>query len=404
MRPTGHPPLDPSGESHGVRGGRAVSLALANALAPEHDWRRSTADLAIDVAGSLVDAAPIDALFVAAPAALLVDGQAAQGAVLADRLGLTRVPCYQLEAGDASGAAALHAAVAQVAAGLARAALVVAVSKVSDRSERERAALLDSLVDREIEAPLGLTYQALCGLLADLYVTRFKLKPGDLAHVVAKNAANAVAGGETFLPHAPSAIEVRRDIPVAPPLVRSDFAPLFDTATAVVVAEAPLARELTAAPVDIAGLGAAGDVTVIADRPDALRLEAAARAASSASGVRGLQGVAFVEVSSACSILEILAVESIGLAEPGTAPGRYKDGLGRAGSPMVINPGGGAQGRGFGFGASGLEQAREALLQLGPGAGKRQVPAANQPGATGLSLCLAGLGSQAFATLYRRLS
>ncbi|HEY8144232.1 MAG TPA: hypothetical protein VIG06_16210, partial [Kofleriaceae bacterium] len=203
---------------------RPVALAMENALAPGHDWRRSAADLAIDVAGPLVDRAPIDALFVAAPAALLIDGQAAQGAILADRLGLTRVPCYQLEAGDASGAAALHAAVAHVGAGLARAALVLAVSKVSDRSERERAALLDSLIDREVEAPLGLSYQALCGLLADLYVTRHGLKAGDLAHVVAKNAANAVAGGETFLPHAPSAIEVRRDIPVAPPLVRSDFA------------------------------------------------------------------------------------------------------------------------------------------------------------------------------------
>jgi acetyl-CoA acetyltransferase len=381
---------------------KAVALAMENALAPGHVWRRSAADLAIDVAGPLCDKAPIDALFVAAPAALLIDGQAAQGAVLADRLGLARVPCYQLEAGDASGAAALHAAVAHVGAGLARAALVLAVSKVSDRSERERAALLDSLIDREVEAPLGLSYQALCGLLADLYVTRHGLKAGDLAHVVAKNAANAVAGGETFLPHAPSAIEVRRDIPVAPPLVRSDFAPLFDTATALVVAEAPLARELTATPVEVAGLGAAGDVTVLADRPDPLRLEAAARAASAATGKRGVEGLAFLEVSSACSILELLAVESIGVAAPGTAPGRYKDGLGRAGSPPVINPGGGAQGRGFGFGSSGLEQAREALLQLGAGAGKRQVAAAEEPGASALSLCLAGLGIQAFATLYRR--
>jgi acetyl-CoA C-acetyltransferase len=167
-----------------------------------------------------------------------------------------------------------------------------------------------------------------------------------------------------------------------------------------VVAEAPLARELAAAPVEIAGMGAAGDVTVIADRRDPLRLEAAARAAAKAGGASGL---AFLEVSSACSILEILAVESIGVAEPGTVCGRYKDGLGRAGSPLTINPGGGAQGRGFGFGASGLEQAREALLQLGAGAGKRQVEAASQPGATGLSLCLAGIGSQAFATLYRRM-
>jgi len=121
-----------------------------------------------------------------------------------------------------------------------------------------------------------------------------------------------------------------------------------------------------------------------------------------ACGKAGIDGLAFLEVSSACSILEILAVESIGVAAPGTTAGRYKDGLGRAGSPLVINPGGGAQGRGFGFGASGLEQAREALLQLGAGAGKRQVEAASAAGATALSVCIGGIGSQAFATMYRR--
>src|SRR5690606_27378127 len=235
------------GEAPVMTLGSKVAIALESALPSGHEWASSAADLAQRVAAPLVERAPmIDAVFVAAPAALLVDGQAHQGAVLADRLGLGALPCMQLDAGDASGAAALHAAVAHVAAGLSRAALVLAVSKVSDRAERDRAALLDSLIDREIEAPLGLGYQALAGLLADLYVQRHGLRPGDLAHVVAKNAANAVAGGETFLPHAPSAIEVRRDIPVAPPLVRSDFAPLIDTATALVVTDAALARELSA--------------------------------------------------------------------------------------------------------------------------------------------------------------
>ncbi|HUS67040.1 MAG TPA: hypothetical protein VMZ28_21030, partial [Kofleriaceae bacterium] len=295
-----------------------AAIALASALEPGHDWRSSAADLAVAVAGPLLDQcerrAAVDALFVAAPAALLCDGQAHQGAVLADRLGLARLPCLQLEAGDASGAAALHAAVAHVAAGLSRAALVVAVSKVSDRSERERAALMDALIDREVEAPLGLTYQALCGLLADLYVSRHGLKAGDLAHVVAKNAANAVAGGETFLPHAPSAIEVRRDIPVAPPLVRSDFAPLLDGATALLVTDAALARELGGGAVEVAALASAGDVTVVADRADPLRLEAAARASGAALARAGAaaSGLAFVEVSSACTILELLALESAG--------------------------------------------------------------------------------------------
>lgn len=383
----------------------AAHLVLENALAPAHAFGRSAADLAREVAGPLTERAPIDALFVAAPAALAIDGQAHQGALFADRLGLAGMPCYQLEAGDASGAAALHAACAHVRAGLSRAVLVLAVSKVSDRSERERAALCDALIDREVEAPRGLTYQALCGLLADLYLQRHQQKRGDLAHVVAKNAANAVTGGETFLPHAPSALEVRRDIPVAPPLVRSDFAPLFDSAVAVVVAEASLAGELCAQPVEVAAQSAAGDLTVVADRTDPLHLEAAARATGAALSAAGLGGpaeLAAIEVSSACSILEVLALESAGVTEPGTTLGRYKDGAGRLGSDLIINPGGGAQGRGHGLGAAGLEQAREALMQLSGTAGARQVDGADRAGASMLSLCLAGVGSQAFATVYRR--
>src|SRR4029453_18059809 len=135
-----------------------------------------------------------------------------------------------------------------------RCALVLGVAKVSDLAERERGALLDALIDRDAEAPLGLSYQALAGLLADLYLTRHGLKASAFAHVIAKNAANAVLGGETFLPHAPSALELVRDIQAAPPLVRSDFAPLLDGATAVLVCDAGLARELTPQPVEIVSI------------------------------------------------------------------------------------------------------------------------------------------------------
>jgi acetyl-CoA C-acetyltransferase len=382
----------------------SVAIAAERSLPAGHGWDRSAGDLAIEVAAPLLERAPVDALFVASPAGLLVDGQAGQAAVFADRLGLGKLPAYQLEAGDASGAAALHAAVAQVAAGLSRCALVLAVAKVSDRSERERAALMDALIDREVEAPLGLTYQALCGLLADLYLQRHGVKPGELAHVCAKNAGNAVAGGESFLPHAPSALEIRRDIPVAPPLVRSDFAPLFDGATALLVADAAFARELGDRPVEIAALGAASDLTVVGERSDPLRLDAAARAAASAlgkAGRRDLSSLAFFEVSSSATILEVLAVESVGLFSPGAAPAAYKDGLGKLGSATVVNPGGGAQGRGLAFGNGGLEQAREAFLQLSGQAGKRQVAAAETDGAAALSVCLGGVGSQAYATVYR---
>ncbi len=383
-----------------------VFLSGAADLKADHLWDASAGDLALQVAGELVAGpagAKIDAVFVAAP----VGEQAALAPVLVDRLGLAgQVAIYQLESGDGSGAAALHAAAAFVAAKQARCALVLGVAKVSDLAERERGGILDALIDREVEAPLGLGYQALAGLLADLYVTRHGLKPSTFAHVIAKNAANAVLGGETFLPHAPSAMELVRDIQVAPPLVRSDFAPLLDGATAVLVCDGALARELSPQPVEIISLGSASDLSVVSDRPDPLALLAAAaagRAALTRAGV-AIDALAYVDVSSACTVLEVLALEALGVTPPGQTGALCKEGFGRVAHERVVNPSGGAQGRGLAMGTCGIAQAREAFLQLGGGAGKRQAAAASKPGARALAVSLTGLGTAAHATVFARSS
>ena len=379
-------------------------IAAAADFKADHHWDASAGDLAIEVAGGLCAGpagARIDAVFVAAPAG----EQSALAPVLVDRLGLAgQAAVYQLESGDGSGAAALHAAAVHVAARQARCALVLGVAKISDLAERERGALLDALVDQDAEAPLGLSYQALAGLLADLYLDRHGLKPSAFAHVIAKNAANAVLGGETFLPHAPSAMELVRDIQVAPPLVRSDFAPLLDGATAVLVCEAGLARELTAQPVEIVSIAGASDLSVIADRPDPLALlaaEKAGRAALARAGV-AVEALAYVDVSSACTVLEILALEALGITPRGQTGALCKDGFGRVAHARVVNPSGGAQGRGLALGTCGIAQAREAFLQLGAGAGKRQAAAALAPGARALGLGLTGLGTAAHATVFAR--
>ena len=381
-----------------------VAIAGAASLPCGHTWEATSGDLAIEVAGPLLGAAPIDALFVAAPAALPIRGQACEGAVLADRLSLRGVASYQVESGDASGAAALHLAYAHVAAGLSRAALVLGVSKVSDHSERERAALMDSLIDQEVEAPLGLTYAALAGLLADLYLQEHGQKRGVFSQVVAKNAANAVLGGETFLPYAPTAQELRRDIPVAEPLLRSDFAPIFDGATALLITDLEVARELCTAPVEIEAIGSSTDTTILSERPSPLSLAAvgdAARACLARSDMASVVDAAFLEIHNACSILEVLGVEALGVCEPGTIGALLKDGFGRVDAAYPINPSGGQHGRGLAFGASGLEQAREVFVQLSGQAGARQVAGAIGPGVRAMSVAMAGLGIQAFATIYR---
>jgi acetyl-CoA acetyltransferase len=236
-------------------------------------------------------------------------------------------------------------------------------------------------------------------------VTRHDAKRRCFAHVVAKNAANAVAAGESYLAHAPTASEVARDIVAARPLVRSDFAPLFDGGTAVLVARGDALRRWTQTPVEIQSIVSATDLSVIGDRADPLQLAAVQRAAAQALARADARAsdVAFVDVDSTCSVLEVLALESAGLTEPGTTTAQYANGLGRPGSPLVINPGGGAQGTGLVFGTVGVAQAHEAFLQLVGKAGQRQVRSAMDVGARSLCISVSGLGTQAYAMVARRI-
>jgi len=206
------------------------------------------------------------------------------------------------------------------------------------------------------------------------------------------------------LPHAPTAQEIMRDLPVAPPLVRADFPPILDGATAVLICDEALARESTEKPVGIASIASETDITVISDRPDPLALRAAAGAFRRATERAGIKAddLAYLDVASSATILEVLALESIGIVPPGQTGAMCKDGFGRVGQTRVVSPSGNAQGQGLTLGVCGVAQAREAFLQLGSGAGKRQVAAAEAPRARALALSLTGLGSAAYTTVFAR--
>jgi acetyl-CoA acetyltransferase len=237
-------------------------------------------------------------------------------------------------------------------------------------------------------------------LLADFYTQRYPEDRRVFQRVVAKNAANAMASDETFIRHAPSLAEVVRDFPVATPLVRSDFAPLIDGATAVLLTDLESARAVCETVVEVVGVAAAADVSVVADRVDALRLDAVTEATAAAVDPQTRRSLRVLETHNPCSVLEVLTLESAGFIEWGHAGRAYREGFGLRTSALPVNPGGGSQGRGLAFGVSGLEQTRELFLQLSGAAGSRQVESARtDPEARGLAIATAGLATCAYATV-----
>ncbi len=139
----------------------------------------------------------------------------------------------------------------------------------------------------------------------------------------------------------------------------------------MIVCAEDLARQHGISPVMVDSIGGGSDIAVLADRPDPLVFRAVRAATARAldrANVR-LGEMAYVDIASACTIAEILTLESLEVTEPGQTGARCKEGFGRVAHARVVNPGGAAQGRGLALGTCGIVQAREAFLQLGAGEG-----------------------------------
>jgi hypothetical protein len=334
-----------------------VAIQRAHALVPGNFWDKRYGDLLIEAAAPLLDGADVDGVFC---------GSAGHGDVAAlacDRLGLNPKIALSLEAADISGAAALYAAWQHLRAGACRTALVLAAAKVSDLSEAERIGLMDRTLDPDADVARGIVFTAQAGLLAGHYCREREARADVFAETTAANLA-------AFARHkgrpAPTTAEIRRDLPVAPPLVRSDFAQLLDGGCAVL-----LSAGATEGGAMLAAMASATDIVSVWDRRDPLALAAAETAVSR---VLAAAAPKHLEIDAAASVVQRLAEDAVARA---VAAGGNADRQ----APQV-NLRGGAQGQGRVFGASPLYQIADLLATRSGNA---------------LALSVGGLGAQAFA-------
>jgi acetyl-CoA C-acetyltransferase len=339
-----------------------VAIARVSALTPGNFWDRSICELAIEASAPIVAEVKVDALFVAASCALLVQRQADFGAIVADRLGLKPSISMSLDAGDISGAAALHAAWMSVRCGLCESALVVAAAKVSDLSEGERLGLMDCTLDQEADVGRGLDFASQAGLLAGHYCS---VRGEDSRAFVQISANNHSAWARHTEGPEVTAAELWRDLVVAPPLVRSDFSQLLDGACAVL-----LTANDRSAVATIDAIATASDVAAIWDRPNPLAFGAVSEAVGSALGGKAVPR--WLEIDTAASVAQLLServVEAMAAKDD---------------SSRTVNRFGGTQGRGRVFGASPLYLLAD-IVEPEP------------PDSRALVLSVAGLGTRAYA-------
>lgn len=337
----------------------------------------------------------VDALYVGNAYGASYSSQQQLGSLLADYVGLSGVEAFTVEAGDASGAAALRAGYLAVASGDVETALVVGVEKSTDTVGSARITARNVSLDADFESAQGATLTALAAMLMRRYLHEYNLKL-DLFEGFSINA-HANGGRNEFAMYRNS-IKPGRFVTapmVAEPVNLFDMAPDADGAAAVILTSAERAEDMVPHPIRIAGSAVATDTLALHDRADMLFLRAAHLSAHKAYARAGIRSsdVHLFELHDSFTVISALTLEATGFAERGEGWKMAQAGLIGLNGKLPISTFGGLKARGNPAGATGVYQAVEATLQLRGAAGANQVDGAR----IALIQNLGGLGSTAIA-------
>jgi acetyl-CoA C-acetyltransferase len=338
-----------------------------------------------------------------------LSNQAHLGNLLADFSGLRRngndhpagIEAETIEAGGASGGAALRQGYMAVASGLVDVALVVGVEKFTDMVGPEVEAAIATTMDSDFEAIHGMTTTAQAALLARRYMHEFKVPADGLAGFPLTAHANAVGNKNAMYRKAISLEAYLKAEPVSDPLNMFDVAPNADGAAALILTRGGMVPEGSAKPlVRIAASASASDTLSLHDRRNPLWFTAVQESVEQALQKAGVarEQVDLFEYHDAFSIHAALSLEAAGFAPAGQGWKLAADGSISLTGQIPCATLGGSKARGNPGGATGVYQAVEAVLQLQGRAGQNQI----QAGKVAMIQCLGGPGSYAVTHILER--
>ena len=311
---------------------------------------------------------------------------------VATHMGFSGVPALRIETATSSGAAAVYAGFAQIAAGLRRTVLVVGGEKMTHLATPRVSEIIGRSID-PYERTYGATMPALAGLVTRALMTRHGVTAREISQVAVKNHANATRNPLAHFQQAVAIEDVLESRVVADPLRLMHCCPISDGAAAVVLGAAPAA-------VRIAGMGHGADTLAVRHRRELTSFAATRAAAREAYAMAafGPERVDLAEVHDAFAPFELISLEDLGLVPPGKAGRATLDGDTALDGRLPINPSGGLKARGHPLAATGVAQIVECVWQLRGRAEGRQVAGA----ARALAHSIGGLATNNWVTLLER--
>jgi acetyl-CoA C-acetyltransferase len=344
------------------------------------------------LADAEIDPQKVDSVVVGNFAGPDFTGQNHLGALCAGACGVAGAPALRVEAACASGGAAFRLAWQQVASGLAEQALVIGVELMTSTSTGRTAGILAGAGDMASEGPVGATFPAIFGLIANRHMLQFGTTREQLAAIAVKNHAHALRNPLAHLHKAITLEQALAGKPVAEPLTLYDCSLISDGAAAVLLSAQPGERNVPvlacAQSSDSVGIAAKDDITTFA------AVRAAGAQAFRAAKLAPAQ-VDFAEVHDCFTIAELIALEDLGFIGRGEGGPFAAAGHTRFDGVFPVNLSGGLKAKGHPVGATGVAQIVELALQLRGEAGERQL---REP-KIGLAQNLGGSGATCVVTL-----
>jgi acetyl-CoA C-acetyltransferase len=327
--------------------------------------------------------------------------QAHLATLLADNAGLTGIEAATIEAGGASGGAALRQGYLAVLSGFVDVALVVGVEKFTDVVGPAVEAALATTTDSDYEAVQGMTPTAQAALLMRRYLHEYSVPADGLAGFPLVAHANGVGNPNAMFrkaikPEAYAGAEMISD-----PLNLFDVAPVADGAAAVILTrESALPKGFDRPLVRIAASTASSDTLALHDRRDLLSFDPVRISTERALEKAGLspEEIDLLEYHDAYSIFAALSLEAAGFAQRGEGWKLAAEGKIARDGQIPCATMGGAKARGNPGGATGVYQAVEAATQLRGKAEANQIAGAK----TALIQCLGGPASTAVTHILLR--
>ncbi len=307
-------------------------------------------------------------------------GGVASGHKVLGRLGMTGMPIVDVEAGCASGGAALGLAKSAIEAGQIETALVFGVEKMP------RGIIRSSFFEPWQEAAGLASTPSYFALRAQRLMHGSGVTKAHLAAVVVKNRRHGTLNPDAMFRSEVDEASVLASRVVCEPLHLWMLCSPNEGAAAVVLTASGSDRADSERRVRLASavlrshlpgavLSESTPMSGLTDDSVPAPTTLAATAAFEEAGV-GPEDLHVVECQDTDAARELLSYEELGLCEAGGSAAMLEQGTTALGGRLPVNPSGGLLSKGEPLGASALGQVVELVRQLEGRAGDRQVPGA----------------------------